>query len=64
MKTHKFLVCAYNSQDIEQTQENFARSHDRETVTLRNFAKTHPVITIPWVALPFLRRSANNSLIN
>ena len=33
---HKFLVCAYNSQDFAQTQENFARSHDRETVTFRN----------------------------
>ena len=32
---HKLLVCAY-SQDFTQTQENFARSHDCETVTFRN----------------------------
>ena len=35
VKMHKFLVCAYNSKDFAQTQENFARSHDRETVTFR-----------------------------
>ena len=33
---HKFLVCAYNSQYFTQTQENFDRSHDSETVTFRN----------------------------
>ena len=31
---HIFLACAYNYQDFAQTQENLARSHDRETVTL------------------------------
>ena len=36
VKIHKFLVCAYNSQDFAQTQENFARSQDRATVTFRN----------------------------
>ena len=36
VKMHKFLVCAYKSQDIAQSEENFARSHDRETVTFRN----------------------------
>ena len=35
---HKFWVCAYKSQDFAQGQENFARSHDRETVTFRNSA--------------------------
>ena len=35
---HYFFVCAYNSQDFSQTQENFARSHDRETATFRNSA--------------------------
>ena len=30
---HKFLVCSYNSQYFAQTPENFARSHNRETVT-------------------------------
>ena len=33
---HKFLVCAYDSQDLAQTPEKFALSHDRETVTFRN----------------------------
>ena len=36
VKMHKFLGCAYNFQDLAQTQENFARSHDRDTVTFRN----------------------------
>ena len=31
-----FLVWVYTSQDFAQTQQNFARSHDRETVTFRN----------------------------
>ena len=31
-----FLVWVYTSQDFAQTQENFARSHDRVTVTFRN----------------------------
>ena len=33
---HNFLVCAYKSQDFAQNLKNFARSHDRETVTFRN----------------------------
>ena len=36
VKMHKFLVCEYESQNFEQSQENFARSHDSETVTFRN----------------------------
>ena len=36
VKMHKHLVCPYNSQYFAQTPENFARSHDRETVTFRN----------------------------
>ena len=36
VKMHKFLVSAYKSQDFGQSQENFARSHDPETVTFRN----------------------------
>ena len=36
VKLHKFLVCAYNSQDFVQTPENFAGSHDHEIVTFRN----------------------------
>ena len=31
-----FLVWVYTSQDFAQTQQNFARSHDRMTVTFRN----------------------------
>ena len=33
---YNFLVCAYKSQDFAQSQENFAQSHDRETMTFRN----------------------------
>ena len=33
---NKFLVCANNSNDFKQTQENYAKSHNRETVTFRN----------------------------
>ena len=33
---HKFLVCACKSHGFAQSQEIFARSHDRETVTFRN----------------------------
>ena len=36
VKMHQFLLRAYNSQDFAQSQENFARSHDREIVTFRN----------------------------
>ena len=35
---HKFLVSAYKSQDIAQSQKFFAWSHDREAVTFRNSA--------------------------
>ena len=40
VEIHNFLVCAYNSQDFAQIQENFARSHDRATVTFRNYDTT------------------------
>ena len=33
-----FLVWVYTFQDFAQTQQNFARSHDRETVTFKNSA--------------------------
>ena len=36
VKMHKFLVCTCKSQDFAQSQKNFARSHDRMTVTFRN----------------------------
>ena len=35
-KMHNFLVCTYHSQNFAQIPENFARSHDRETVTFKN----------------------------
>ena len=38
VKMHKFLAFACKSQDFAQSQKNFARSHDRETVTFRNSA--------------------------
>ena len=36
VKMYSFLVCACKSEDFAQSQQNFARSHDRETVTFRN----------------------------
>ena len=33
---HKFLICAYKSQNFAQSQKIFMRSSDRETVTFRN----------------------------
>ena len=33
---HIFLVYSYKSQDFAQSNRNFARSHDRMTVTFRN----------------------------
>ena len=39
VKMHKFLGCTYNSQDFAQTQENVARSQNRETVKFRNSAE-------------------------
>ena len=41
VKKHQFLVCACKSEDFAQSQKNFARSHDRETVTFRN--SDHPL---------------------
>ena len=35
---HKLLVCAYKSQEVAPSQNFFARSHDRETMTFRNSA--------------------------
>ena len=42
VKMHHWLVCAYKSEDFAQSQENFARSDDRETVTFRNSDTTCP----------------------
>ena len=36
VKIHTFLLCAYKSQNVAQSQENFARSHNRATVIFRN----------------------------
>ena len=33
---HHCSVCTHKSQDFAQSQNNFARSHDRATVTFRN----------------------------
>ena len=38
VKMHNFLVCGCKYQDFAQSQKFFARSHDRDTVTFRNFA--------------------------
>ena len=37
-KMRNLLLCACKSQDFAQRQKNCARSHNRETVTLRNSA--------------------------
>ena len=37
-----FLAWVYTSQDVAQTQQNFARSHDHETVTFRNSVSNKP----------------------
>ena len=37
---HTFLVCASKYQDFAQSQENFAQSNERETVTFRNSVET------------------------
>ena len=39
-----FLVWVYTSQDFVQTQQNFARSRDRTTVTFRSSAFEIPLI--------------------
>ena len=36
VKMNKFLFSAFKSQDFVQSQENFAQSHDRVTMTFRN----------------------------
>ena len=43
LKMHQFLVCASKSQDFAQSQENFAPSYGRETVTFRN---SGPVLVV------------------
>ena len=37
VKMHKLLACACKSQDFAKSQKNFARSHNRDTVTFRNY---------------------------
>ena len=36
---HKFLFCVFKSQDFTQSQKTFARSHNRETVNIKNSAE-------------------------
>ena len=43
VKMHIFLVCVCKSQDIAQSQQNFALLHDHETVTFRNSVISYPV---------------------
>ena len=42
VKLHKFSIYACKSQYFAQSQKIFARSHDRETVTIRNSALPYP----------------------
>ena len=43
VKIYEFLVCVYKSQDFAQCQDNFAQSHDCETVTFKNSALWRPI---------------------
>ena len=49
---HKWLVYAYSSQDFVQTQENFARLNDRETVTFGNSGPWPITLTCNTNVLP------------
>ena len=46
VKMHKFLTRSCKSQDFAQSQKNFARPHDRVTVTFRNFALPLKIVNI------------------
>ena len=39
IKMHRFKVFTYKSQEFAQSQENLARSHNRETVKFRKSAR-------------------------
>ena len=47
VQMHDVLVFTYKSQDFTQSQENFVRSHDRETVTFRNSDERSLNISVP-----------------
>ena len=47
---HNFLDCAYISHDFAESQNIFARSHDRETVTFRNSAFAREI----WLTIGLL----------
>ena len=37
VEMHQFSVCTNKSQDFAQSEKNFVLSHNRETVTFRNY---------------------------
>ena len=51
VKIHDIFVCAFKSQDFTQSQENFARSHDCETVTFRNCDLNSPLLLSKFLLL-------------
>ena len=53
VKMHTFLFCTCKSQNFAQSQTNFARLHDRETVTFKNPVSTN-MLKIKCLALFWL----------
>ena len=46
---HFYLVFTYKSQDFAESQEMFARSHNRETVTSRNSGSNQDIVMIQCI---------------
>ena len=42
LENHEFPLCTYKSQNVAQSQLNFAPSHNGETVTFRNSVQMPP----------------------
>ena len=65
-KMHQFLVCASKSQDFAQSQENYASSHGRETVTFRNSGPVLVITTKTYIKYDnkLLRNAAKTSKNN
>ena len=60
VKLQKNLVCANNFQYFTQTPENFARSHDHDTVTFRN---SDPDCTVECVTQTLLAQYTGKNSI-
>ena len=58
-KITNFPACTYKSQNVAQSQQNFAPLHDGETVTFRNSEPTYYWLSIRnikpyWIHLTFV----------